>query len=112
MEKHYNLEKLESLSGGDPNFLKQMVELFLSESESNCLRFEEYVGAADYPSIRSLAHKLMPTIDLMGIHPTLDELNELKDAAETGKDAAKISELTETVCIGIREATEDLKRDF
>lgn len=112
MEKRYNLEKLEGLSGGDTNFIKQMVELFLKESESNCLRFEEYSSTSDYVAIGALAHKIKPTIDLMGIHPTLDDVSALKDAAEQGTDSGRISELVGKVNEGIRGATEDLIRDF
>ncbi|HAS36447.1 MAG TPA: hypothetical protein DCS15_08160 [Flavobacteriales bacterium] len=112
MEKRYNLEKLESLSGGDANFIKQMVELFLNESESNCVRFEEYQKTNDYDAMRALAHKIKPTIDLMGLHPTLEEVSQLKDAAEEGTDLERISDLVGRVNQGIRGATEDLKRDF
>jgi hypothetical protein len=112
MDKHYNLEKLESLSGGDSNFIHQMVELFLSESESNCQKFEDDLAAGDFASIRSLAHKIKPTIDLMGIHPTLEELIELKEKAELGQDAKGIAALVASVNKGIRAASEDLKTDF
>jgi signal transduction histidine kinase/HPt (histidine-containing phosphotransfer) domain-containing protein len=73
---HPNWQQLEELSGGNTNFISQIVNTFLSEAPA----LEQVLAAAyphDLPAVAATAHKLKGQVAYFGVpglHAQLDEL--------------------------------------
>ncbi len=81
-ERLYDLSNLEEISGGSQDFIYQMLQLFLDQSESVILGFKAALDAQDLATIRSLAHQIKPSIDNIKIHPLSKLIREVESAAE------------------------------
>ena len=89
-QKTINLSYLESISSGNKEFVKEMVNLFLSENPEEIKSLENAITEKNHKSIKTIAHKLRSTIPFMG----LDKIIE-KDVAEIEKLAANNADVKE-----------------
>ena len=77
-EKPYNLNTLESMSGGDPSFLPMMAKLFVDTIPPILEKMEQSFQAKDWKSVGAFAHKLKPTIDAMNINGLLETVRQIE----------------------------------
>ena len=78
MSKLYNLKQLEELSGGSNDFIKEIISVFLSEVPVQLEALNLSYGKSDYSKIARLAHKLKPSIDLLGIESIANEIRQIE----------------------------------
>lgn len=76
----YDLSQLESISKGDKNFIKKMVELFIREGEKSIHEITEAYNLQNIAKVKSIAHKMKPSIENMGIMCVSEELRVLENA--------------------------------
>jgi HPt (histidine-containing phosphotransfer) domain-containing protein len=84
-ERLYDLSNLEEISGGSQDFIQQMLQLFLEQSESTISGFRAALITQDLTTIRSLAHQIKPSIDNIKIHPLSKLIREVESAAEVNQ---------------------------
>lgn len=108
-EKLYSLSQLESLSGGDEVFINKMVEMFLELTPQTIETLKETYASDELEAMGAAAHKIKPTIDMMGIE-TLKQ--SIRDLEQNGKNRAHLElipgQLTE-VCDTLEKVVEQLK---
>ncbi len=112
MGKLYDLKSLEELSGGDSGFIQQMCTIYIESVPENVKHFNEHLEDKDWDAIRGLAHKIKPTIDLLGIEKLKVEIRELKDLAEEEGDPGRIAELIGYVNQMMQEAAKEIETDL
>ena len=82
----YDITELEQMAQGNNEFIKKMVNVFLettSESLDQLLKaFEE----KDLQTVSAIAHKIKPSIDLMGISSLHDVVRDIEARAKNGDD--------------------------
>jgi HPt (histidine-containing phosphotransfer) domain-containing protein len=108
--KHYDLSQLNEMSQGNTEFEKKMVNVFL---ESTAEALDEMLVSykqEDFLGVARLAHKIKPSIELMGIVSLIDvvrvvEVNGKSDGKELGKLLPKLEK-------GLRVVFEEMKEDF
>jgi HPt (histidine-containing phosphotransfer) domain-containing protein len=66
-EKLYNLAMVESVSGGDKEFIKKMVALFIETIPQDVQQMNKCAVTQDWVQVGKIAHKLKSTIDTMAI---------------------------------------------
>ncbi|TRZ41805.1 Hpt domain-containing protein [Robertkochia solimangrovi] len=93
----YDLSKLNELSGGDEDFNKSIVEVFMAETPDDAVALESSVAAVDFDKIYQHAHKIKPNADLLGITEARDALLAIEGHARGDQDIAKIKSLLKIV---------------
>ena len=86
-EKLYSLSQLESLSGGDEVFINKMVDMFLELTPQTIESLKETYANDELEAMGGAAHKIKPTIDMMGIETikqTIRDLAKSKRMSMTG----------------------------
>lgn len=111
-EKPYKLDKLEEISGGDDSFVKEMIDIFLGDVDSNIENLEQYYKEENLDEIGKLAHKIKPTIDLLGIEKIHQEIRDLRTEAEKGDANDQVFDLIQKVKVAMMKAAEALRKDF
>jgi CheY-like chemotaxis protein len=53
-----DLARLNEITGGDPEFAKELIETFISSCEAQIVEIHDAIGAADHRSLARSAHKL------------------------------------------------------
>lgn len=70
----YNLSKVNELSDNDPDFARQIVTLFLEEVPPEVKNIREGLKEKDYTRVYQAAHKIKPTLDLLGMDQAYEDI--------------------------------------
>jgi len=74
MALHYNLAKVYALSDNDPEFVNQILSLFVTEVPADLLEIKEGIKKKDHKHAYAYAHKIKPTLDLLGLNVAFQEI--------------------------------------
>jgi HPt (histidine-containing phosphotransfer) domain-containing protein len=80
-DKMYNLEQIDMMSGGNAEFVDKMVNLFLELTPELLNRIKTGLIDSNYEEIKSAAHKMKPSIDMMGINLLRNEIRNIERLA-------------------------------
>jgi HPt (histidine-containing phosphotransfer) domain-containing protein len=64
---HYDLSELEAMSLGNKEFIKKMIDVFLDTTLESLNEMIAFFKEGKIKEVGGLAHKIKPSIDLMGI---------------------------------------------
>lgn len=73
-----DLNYLKSMSGGDPKFIREMVNLFREQIEEYKNIMPELLKNQDYEGLSKVAHKAKSSVAVMGMTEVADLLKELE----------------------------------
>jgi len=97
----YDLAKLTDIAKGNEVFIKKMLQLFIDQVPSSVNEIKQALAAGDLAKIKSVAHRIKPSIDNMGIVTVKEDIRNIElNAAElqaTGQLEKLISKLDAVV---------------
>ncbi|MVM41754.1 PAS domain S-box protein [Spirosoma sp. HMF3257] len=108
----YNLTKLEAISRGDQEFTQNMIQLFCTDVLAAAAQIKTAYEAEDYTTVKSLAHRVKPSIDIMGLQAQFEEVYRIEELASTGTNSPELSELITRFEQGINAATAHMKATY
>jgi HPt (histidine-containing phosphotransfer) domain-containing protein len=74
MALHYNLAKVYDISSNDEGFVQEILVLFLKEVPTEIQNIKEGIKEKDFKKTYAAAHKIKPTLDLLGMDLAYEEL--------------------------------------
>ncbi len=111
-EKIYDLNQLEQLSGGSEEFIKSMIDTFIEHTPEQVDKLKESYNNNDLKSMGAIAHKIKPSLDLMGIKEVYDDIRKIELYGKNEEDNEELSTLIEKVYTVCNTAFQQLKADF
>ncbi len=93
----FNLENIKDLSDGDSAFMEKLISLFIVQSNMALQDLQAAMLKKDVAKIKSIAHKLKPSIHNMGIHSLGGTLNEIEGTSVENSDPYQLATLTSYV---------------
>ena len=81
-----DLNYLKTMSGGDPGFIREMIDLFREQIDEYKSIMPELLDKKDYDSLSKIAHKAKSSVAVMGMNEVADLLKELEILASDRKD--------------------------
>ncbi len=108
-EKLYDLEQLNAIASGNEEFVTKMVNMFLEMTPALVGRIEAGLQVQDWVEVRSAAHKMKPSVDMMGITSLHTVVRGIENSAKTETDLEKIPELYFTLFEVLEEVYTQLK---
>ncbi|MFM1754929.1 MAG: hypothetical protein RLZZ236_1868 [Bacteroidota bacterium] len=112
MALHYNLSKVYALSENDSEFVNQILVLFVNEVPKDLLEIKAGIKSESYKEVRAHAHKIKPTLDLMGMHVAFEELVLIEAWAKAEGKTKNIKETYKSVKSQVKDAIKEIKKDF
>ncbi len=91
--KVYSLEYLETISGGNHDFLVDCLRTFISSVSTKMEELRQAVGDADHKKIGAIAHNIKPSFEMLENTNAKDICNKLTYEADTSDIAALSSQL-------------------
>lgn len=79
-----NLNYLKEISGGDTNFIKEMLELYIATTATEAILFKELYEKKDISGIGHLAHKMKAPIQMLGATDLYNTIKGIEDSCKTG----------------------------
>jgi HPt (histidine-containing phosphotransfer) domain-containing protein len=79
-----DLNYLKTMSGGDPKFIREMIELFREQIDEYKLIMPELLQEKRYEELSKVAHKAKSSVAVMGMSEAAEILKELEILAHGG----------------------------
>ncbi|WP_321997343.1 ATP-binding protein [Draconibacterium orientale] len=87
-----DLSELKRMGNGDPEFLKEMIDLFLKTSVASLQSIDKNLASKNYDAIAELAHKLASPVKYMNVTGVYNTIKELEQASKKGNHSTIIEE--------------------
>lgn len=88
-----DLSYLESMSGSDSKFIREMVEIFREQIGEYSSIMPRLLEAADYDNLSKIAHKAKSSVAVMGMSTEAELLKKLEINAHEGIDTHLYKEM-------------------
>ncbi|HEX8270353.1 MAG TPA: histidine kinase [Flavobacterium sp.] len=112
MALNYNLSKVYALSDNDPEFVNQVVALFVTEVPLDLLQIKLGIKTKDHKLAYSYAHKIKPTLDLLGMTMAFEEILQIEAWTKAEGKRKEINDTFDSVESQIEKAVKEIKKDF
>jgi HPt (histidine-containing phosphotransfer) domain-containing protein len=112
MEKLFDLTLLEQTAMGNKEFMIKMVQMFVDQTPVLLTEINDHLTNNDWEQLGAKAHKLKPSIDLMGIAQLKQEIRDIEQFAKNNENLeilpAKVNHLTEI----LNKTLDQLQQEF
>lgn len=112
MALHYNLAKVYEISENDQEFVLQIANLFIIEIPQDLIQLKEGINNKDYQAVYAFAHKIKPTLDLLGMTVGVEETicieNWTKQHGKRKEIIETYKSLEDKIAKAIKEISKDL----
>ncbi|RAR75648.1 Hpt domain-containing protein [Flavobacterium aciduliphilum] len=112
MALHYNLSKVYALSDNDSDFVLQIMKVFIAEVPHDLMHLESGIEEKNYSQTYSYAHKLKPTLDLLGMEMMYDEILQIESWTKAKGKRKEIEEVFKSLKAQLDKAIKEIKKDF
>ena len=112
MAINYNLSKVYALSDNDPEFVSEILRLFVSEVPEDLIQIKEGIKKKDHKHAYAYAHKIKPTLDLLGLNVAFEEILQIEAWTKSEGKKKDIKETFKSVKSQVKEAIKEIKKDF
>ena len=82
MHKTMNLNYLEEVSAGDPNFKKELIEIFLRQVPEFVSNIKKFYAEEDWQNLAKEAHTAKSSVLIFGMEETGSDLKKIQILAE------------------------------
>lgn len=87
----YNLDKLKSISRGNESFVKKMIQIFITECINSSEQLKQAFESHDFNKIKSIAHKMKPSVKNMGIGLLTDDILFMENMPDGETSSEKLT---------------------
>jgi HPt (histidine-containing phosphotransfer) domain-containing protein len=112
MALNYNLAKVYALSDNDPEFVNQIISLFVTEVPLDLLQIKLGIKTKDHKLAYAYAHKIKPTLDLLGMDQAFDEILQIEAWTKAEGKRKEIDATFDSVESQIEKAVKEISKDF
>lgn len=112
MAIQYNLSKVYEISENDSDFALQIVSLFLEEVPGEIQSMKNAIELKDYTQTYASAHKIKPTLDLLGMDIAYDDNVLIMNWSKEEGKRKEIKEVFKSLKTRVSDAVEEIKKDF
>jgi len=78
----FDLHYLRNISGGNPEFVREMVETFVQSIPVSLRDMEAALRSADFMKVAKIAHQIKPSLTLLGIHKLKESAAHIEEIAK------------------------------
>jgi len=112
MAINYNLAKVYALSDNDPEFVMQIITLFVTEVPEDMKQIELGIKEKDHKLAYAYAHKIKPTLDLLGMSVAFEEILQVEAWTKREGKRKEINDTFESIKSQVDKAIKEIKKDF
>ncbi len=100
---------LEKVSGNNKEFIREIAEAFIKSIPNSIQELENNVENENWVELARVAHKIKPSITLLGVHNLKDKIVKLEEEAKLHKNPWQLTKLSKEVSAELKETLESLK---
>ena len=111
-EGNYNISNLIDFAAGDENFIREMLEFFVTDSPEVLINLKNATENSDYEIIRQVSHKFSSQLSLVEIDEVNVLMSEIEHLALEKAEIDKIKDRVDQAVILCLESIAKIKTDF
>jgi len=112
MAINYNLAKVYALSDNDPEFVMQIITLFVTEVPQDMKQIDLGIKTKDHKLAYAYAHKIKPTLDLLGMTVAFEEILQVEAWTKREGKRKEINDTFDSIQSQVDKAVKEIKKDF
>ena len=112
MALHYNLAKVYAISDNDPDFVHQIVRVFVLDTPIDLDHIKDAIEEKNHQKCFEYAHKIKPSLDLLSLNIALEEVVLIELWAKSLGKKKEVIELYRSVSERIEKAIKEIEKDF
>ena len=112
MALNYNLSKVYALSDNDAEFVNEIISLFVTEVPLDLLQIKLGIKTKDHKLAYSYAHKIKPTLDLLGLNLAFEEILLVEAWTKREGKRKEINDTFDSIEMQIEKAVKEISKDF
>jgi HPt (histidine-containing phosphotransfer) domain-containing protein len=112
MAINYNLAKVYALSDNDPEFVMQIITLFVTEVPQDMKQIDLGIKTKDHKLAYAYAHKIKPSLDLLGMTVAFEEILQVEAWTKREGKRKEINDTFESIQNQVDKAVKEIKKDF
>ncbi|MGO4822620.1 MULTISPECIES: Hpt domain-containing protein [unclassified Flavobacterium] len=112
MALNYNLSKVYALSDNDPEFVNEILTLFVTEVPDDLIQIKEGIKKKDHKHAYAYAHKIKPTLDLLGLNVAFEEILQVEAWTKIEGKKKDIEDTFKSIKNQVHDAIKEIKKDF
>lgn len=110
--KLYDLNYLREISGGDDEFILDMIQTFVTASPGEISALKEFALNKEWTLMGEHAHKFAPSLEFLGLSSLKPVINQIEDFSFNRKNLELIPSLIQRLETECSLVSEELKKDF
>ena len=110
--KLYNLRNLEKLVGNDKESIRNMIELFMSDTQQQWEKLMDEYKHSNMTAVGEVAHKLKASIDMMGIDSLRDVIRNIEKCGKENNVTPELPALLTPCQETLRDVMEQVKKEL
>ena len=112
MAINFNLSKVYALSDNDPEFVMQIITLFVTEVPQDMTQIDLGIKTKDHKLAYSYAHKIKPTLDLLGMNVAFEEILQVEAWTKREGKRKEIVDTFKSIENQVEKAIKEIKKDY
>jgi len=100
---------LEKVSGNNKEFIREIADAFIKSIPTSIEELDKNSETEDWIELARVAHKIKPSITLLGVHSLKNKIIKLEEEAKLHKNPWQITKLSREVSSELKETLESLK---
>ncbi|MEJ7740928.1 MAG: response regulator [Chitinophagaceae bacterium] len=110
-QRLYDLSTIIAVSGGDEEFVKKMVKLFIETVPANLQELNAYLNTRNWDMVSKMAHKLKSTLDSMGIDSLRQDVRTVEASAKRNENLENLPALIYKINVVIKNCIAQLENE-
>ncbi len=111
-EQHYNLDYLKSISGGDQDFVLDMLQTFVNNVPEELTKIRNLVSIKNWQKVGEDAHRFSSSMLFLGLDQLKTITTRIEEFGINKVNTDQIPELLNQLENGCNQLILELKRDF
>lgn len=111
-EKLYDLSFLNKISGGDQNFICEMINTFREVAPAYLKKARSNLKSDNIDALSKETHRFIPGVSFLGAKKLEEDLMKIEEYTKKSENLELVPELIENVDNKIKSLLEDFGRDF
>lgn len=108
-KKMADLSFLDEMSCGDPNFIQEMINLFIEKMPNETVQLENAFHNKNHETVKKLAHKMKSSFDMFMLNDLSNCLSVIEEAANLGEFTAETANKIDIIHNRTNEVVKYLK---
>lgn len=110
--KLYNLDFLNKISGGDENFIREMIDTFNEIAPDYLEKADRYLKENKIDALSKETHRFIPGVSFLGARKLEEDLMYIEEYTKKGEHLDRLPNLLQQVRATVNELLTSFAQDF